>query len=326
MTQQSKTKPIVSLLDAKSLALNQIKAYIKRSYDIKTALQTQSWEATCKGKHVLSVFFEHSTRTRVSFELAIHQLGAKPILFDVALSSTKKGETLEDMMQNLEALGVDAFVIRHYENHIPHQVASYVNKPIINAGDGSHEHPTQALLDVFSIEERLGDDWKNRRILICGDILHSRVAHSNMWLLKTLGAEVFVSGPKALIPNNLDDYEATYIENIDTILGDVDAINVLRIQTERQEQEAQDAFQSQQDTKTRYPYLNKAYYKEHFGITKDRLKTCKDHVLILHPGPVNRGVEIDLDVMKSPRSIILKQVENGPIMRMACLEHCLLAT
>ena len=297
-----------SILDIKSQSIDWIQHILKRSQEIQDAMKNNTWQARFHNKVVMNIFFEASTRTRMSFELALHHLGVKSLAFDVNVSSNKKGESLGDMMLNLEALGVSAFIVRHYEPGSVHYIDGLVKCPVVNAGDGINEHPTQALLDVFTLKQYWGDSFRDKKVLICGDIKHSRVAHSNMWALSKLGAKVYVTGPAALIPEDLESYGVEYEACLDTILPTVDAVNVLRIQFERQQDQAQQDIQE---------------YRQSYGLTLERLNRCSPHLLILHPGPINRGVEIDSEVAESSQNVILKQVSNGICVRMACLEACL---
>ncbi|MBT5855527.1 aspartate carbamoyltransferase catalytic subunit, partial [bacterium] len=248
-------------------------------------------------------FFEPSTRTRVSFEMAIRTMGATSLSIDVANSSLKKGESLYDMIKNLEAMGIDAIVIRHANGGAPKFVSDITNVPVINAGDGYHEHPTQGLLDIFTmIQQR--DTVKGKKVLILGDVAHSRVAKSNIWGLTKLGAEVFVCGPPTLIPPGIADLGVTVVPCLDDIIPEVDFINVLRIQYERQEM----AF---------FPSVRE--YRALYGLTKDRLDKAKKDVVVLHPGPINRGIELDSEVADGPHNVIIDQVTNGIAVRMAVL-------
>jgi aspartate carbamoyltransferase catalytic subunit len=252
---------------------------------------------------VVHIFFEPSTRTRLSFEMAAHQCHALPIMLDVNTSSLNKGESLVDMMRNIEALGAKALVIRHSNGGIPYFISTQVQIPVINAGDGYHEHPSQGLLDVFTLQEKLGD-LKNKHVLILGDIMHSRVAKSNMWGLMALGAKVSVCGPPNLIPSAVQHWGVTVYENLNDALPIVDAVNVLRIQFERQHGIS-------------LPTI--PCYREQYGLTLERQKLMQEHAIILHPGPINRGVELDSDVADGCKNVILDQVTNGVFVRMAIL-------
>ncbi len=252
---------------------------------------------------IANLFFENSTRTRVSFELAEKRLSADIVNFSASASSTKKGETLIDTVNNILAMKVDMIVMRHPNPGAHALLAKHVDAQIINAGDGTHEHPTQALLDAFSMEEKLGD-LKNKKVLICGDVKHSRVALSNIFCLQKLGAKVRVCGPPTLIPKYIEKLGVEVSYDIKDSLAWCDIANVLRIQLERQD--------------IKYiPSLRE--YNIAFGINKALLDSLNKEIVIMHPGPMNRGVEIDSDVADSSHSIILQQVENGVAIRMAVL-------
>lgn len=252
---------------------------------------------------VANMFFENSTRTRISFELAEKRLSADVVNFSASASSVKKGETLLDTVNNILSMKVDMVVMRHPAPGAPHFLSKHIDANIINAGDGTHEHPTQALLDAFSIREQLGD-FNGKNIAIFGDITHSRVALSNIFCLKKLGANVRVCGPPTLIPKYLPQLGVEIAHNVRETLNWCDVANVLRIQLERQ------------DIKY-FPSLRE--YSQYFGINKQLLDSLDKKVIIMHPGPINRGVEITSDVADSEHSIILQQVENGVAVRMAIL-------
>jgi aspartate carbamoyltransferase catalytic subunit len=252
---------------------------------------------------IANVFFENSTRTRLSFELAEKRLMADVINFTSSSSSVKKGETLLDTINNILAMKVDMIVIRHASVGSPHFLAKNTKAIIINAGDGTHEHPTQALLDVYSIREKLGT-VEGKKVCIVGDILHSRVALSNIFALKKLGAEVMVCGPSTLIPRHIRELGVMVEFDIKKALKWCDVANVLRIQLERQQLKY-------------FPSLRE--YSQYFGINKKLLDSLEKEIVIMHPGPINRGVEITSDVADSSHSIILNQVENGVAIRMAVI-------
>jgi aspartate carbamoyltransferase catalytic subunit len=256
-----------------------------------------------RGKTVVNLFYEPSTRTRVSFELAAKRLSADVINIAVETSSVKKGETLIDTGRNIEALKADIIVVRHNSSGAAMMLAQHVNISVVNAGDGWHEHPTQALLDMFTLKEKLGR-LEGIRVSIVGDIAHSRVARSNIWGLTKLGAKVTVCAPKILIPPGIEEMGASVTYNIDEALTDADAVNVLRMQFERDEA---DAFPKQLE-----------YFKK-FGITQERLAKAKKDLIVMHPGPINRGIEISSEVADCPQSVILEQVTNGIAVRMAVL-------
>lgn len=258
---------------------------------------------TLQGKTIVNLFYENSTRTRISFELAEKRLSADTINFSVSGSSVSKGETFKDTMRNIEAMKVDMVVVRHSAAGTPHYLTRISNANIINAGDGTHEHPTQALLDMFSIREKLGR-LDGLKVCIVGDIAHSRVALSNIFGLKTMGAKVSVCGPLTMIPKNISDLGVDVIYNIDEAIQENDVLNVLRIQLERQAREY-------------FPSLRE--YSKYFGIDQHRLDKNGKDILILHPGPINRGVELSSEVADGNNQIILYQVTNGVAVRMAVL-------
>ena len=256
-----------------------------------------------RGKVVGLLFFEESTRTRMSFELAASRLSADSVLFTAKGSSVSKGETTLDTVRNIEAMGVDIFVIRHAQAGAPHMLARHVKTSIVNAGDGQHEHPTQGLLDVFTIRQRLGA-LAGLKVAIVGDIAHSRVARSNIIALQKLGAEVVVVGPPTLVPSAIAAMGCDISHNLDEVLGEVDVINMLRIQFER--------FGG-----SLFPSIRE--YSRLYGMDGERLARCRKDVLIMHPGPINRGVEMTSEVADGPNSCILQQVANGLAIRMAVL-------
>jgi aspartate carbamoyltransferase catalytic subunit len=259
-----------------------------------------------RGKTMVNFFVEPSTRTRTSFELAAFRLSADVVNISAANSSLQKGETLKDTALNLQALHADIIVLRHSSAGAPRFLAERLDASIVNAGDGAHEHPTQALLDVFTIRERLGK-IAGLKVAIVGDILFSRVARSNIWALKKLGAEVTLVGPSTLVPRAFEEMGVSVARHIDDILASADIINLLRIQHERQRKEY-------------FPSLSE--YVRFFGLTKARAEKLKPACLIMHPGPINRGVEIDSDIADGPQSVILDQVTNGLAVRMAVLYLC----
>ncbi|MFM7201795.1 MAG: aspartate carbamoyltransferase catalytic subunit [Myxococcota bacterium] len=256
-----------------------------------------------RGRTVVNLFFEPSTRTRLSFEVAAKRLSADVINFTAATSSTTKGETLVDTARNLEAMNVDIFVLRHAASGASHLLSRNVHASVINAGDGAHEHPTQGLLDLFTIREHFGE-LAGLKVVIVGDILHSRVARSDLFGLKTLGAEVRLVGPPTLMPIGIEKLGAVVYDRLDDALEGADVIIMLRIQLERQKGGL-------------LPSLRE--YSLHFGLTEARLKRAAPHAIVMHPGPVNRGVELPPELADGPRSVILEQVANGVAVRMACL-------
>jgi aspartate carbamoyltransferase catalytic subunit len=252
---------------------------------------------------VANIFFENSTRTRLSFELAQKRLSADVINFAASNSSVKKGETLLDTVNNILAMKVDMVVMRHASVGAPHFLAQHIKANIVNAGDGTHEHPTQALLDAFTIKEKLGD-VAGKKVAIIGDITHSRVALSNIFCLQKLGAEIMVCGPTTLIPRHLHQLGVKVSHDVDAALAWADVANVLRIQLERQQIQY-------------FPSLRE--YSRYFGIDKARLDKLDAPKVIMHPGPINRGVELSSDVADSDHAVILDQVENGVAVRMAVM-------
>ena len=256
-----------------------------------------------RGKTVVNLFYEASTRTRASFELAEQRLSADIINMNIATSSVTKGETLLDTVKNLCAYKIDVIVIRHAMSGAPIYLAHNVASSIINAGDGAHEHPTQALLDMFTLREKLGE-LRGRKVVIVGDILHSRVARSNIWGLTKLGARVTVVGPPTLIPREIEQMGVTVSYDLEAALKDADAVNMLRIQREREKLSL-------------FPSLRE--YSKLFGLNKDRMALLPGNLIVMHPGPINRGVEISGSVADGPNSVILEQVTNGLAVRMAVL-------
>ena len=257
---------------------------------------------------VANLFFENSTRTRLSFELAQKRLSADVVNFSAASSSVKKGETLVDTVNNILAMKVDMVVMRHPHPGAPHFLANKVNTTFVNAGDGTHEHPTQALLDSFSIREKLGNDLEGKKIAIVGDIRHSRVALSNILALKLQGATVRVCGPATLIPKHMASLGVEVSHDLDDTLAWADVANMLRIQLERQ---------GDDDAIRFFPSIRE--YTMNFGLTTERLNRLDKELVILHPGPINRGVEISSEIADSDQAIILDQVENGVATRMAIM-------
>lgn len=256
-----------------------------------------------QGKTVANMFFENSTRTRLSFELAERRLSADVLGFAATGSSVSKGETLKDTARNIEAMKVDMVVMRHSASGAPHYLSRVIEANVINAGDGGHEHPTQALLDMYTIREKHGR-LQDLHVCILGDISHSRVARSNIFGLKTMGARVTVCGPATMIPRNIQELGVEVSHHIDEVLPSVDVLNVLRIQMER-------------DAGRLFPSIRE--YHNFYGITRKRLEKAGRTITIMHPGPINRDVEISADVADSEHSVILQQVLNGVAIRMAVL-------
>jgi aspartate carbamoyltransferase catalytic subunit len=256
-----------------------------------------------RGMTIVNLFFEASTRTRISFEFAEKRLSADTVNVAASGSSVSKGETLVDTARNLEAMRIDMVVIRHGASGAAQFLADRIESNVINAGDGTHEHPTQGLLDLLTMRDRLGD-LAGRKVCIVGDVLHSRVARSNIWGLKKLGAEVAVCGPRSLLPNAIDDFGVTVFRRIEEAIEWAEVLNVLRLQLERMQAGY-------------IPSLRE--YNRVFGVTRERLSRSPRDIVIMHPGPMNRGVEIDSDVADGPHSVILDQVTNGVAVRMAVL-------
>jgi aspartate carbamoyltransferase catalytic subunit len=255
-----------------------------------------------RGKTVASLFYEDSTRTRLSFETAAKGLGADTMTFSVSTSSVKKGESLLDTVQTIEAMGVDAIVVRHAAAGAAHRVASWTDASVVNAGDGRHEHPTQALLDAFTLRRHRGPSLDGCRVAIVGDISNSRVARSNVVALRALGCDVTLVGPPTLMPTRLDGWPVTVSYDLDDVLPDVDVVYLLRIQRER----ISDAC---------FPSIRE--YAARWGLTAERAARLKPDTLVMHPGPMNRGVEIAAEVADSARSLVTEQVANGVAVRMA---------
>jgi aspartate carbamoyltransferase catalytic subunit len=258
---------------------------------------------TLRGKSIINLFFEPSARTRTSFELAGKYLGADVVNITTSASSVVKGESLRDTLLTVEAMGVDIIVMRHEAEGAAEYASKVVSPVIINAGDGAHAHPSQGLLDMFSILEKKGD-INGLKVAIIGDILHSRVARSNIWGLKKMGAEVHLAGPKTLMPLGIEEMGVTVHARVEDALEGADVVNILRIQKERQQ-------------KGLFPSARE--YARIFGINKDRLKLAKPDAMVMHPGPMNRGLEISPDIAYSDQSVIQEQVKNGLAIRMALL-------
>ena len=258
---------------------------------------------TLRGSTIVNLFFEASTRTRISFEFAEKRLSADTVNVASTGSSVSKGETLVDTARNLEAMRIDMVVIRHGASGAARFLAERIESNVINAGDGTHEHPTQGLLDMLTLRDHFGK-LEGLKVCICGDVLHSRVARSNIWGLKKMGAEVAVCGPRSLLPNAIDDFGVTVFDRIEEAIQWADALNILRLQLERM----QSGY---------IPSLRE--YNRVFGVSRERLDRAASDMLILPPGPRDRGVEIDSDVADGPHSVILNQVTNGVAVRMAVL-------
>ena len=264
---------------------------------------------TLRGRTVVNLFFEDSTRTRISFEIAAKRLSADVINFAAKGSSVSKGESLKDTALTLEAMGADAVVIRHPSSGAPHRLANagWIHGSVVNAGDGTHEHPTQALLDAYTLRERLrqgSGDLDGLRVTIVGDVLHSRVARSNVLLLSTLGADVTLVAPPTLLPTGIESWPCTFTYDIDAVLPTSDAVMMLRVQGERM----QAAY---------FPSARE--YSRRYGLDRERMGRLPDHAIVMHPGPMNRGMEISADVADDDRSVMVDQVTNGVSVRMAVL-------
>jgi len=292
------------LLGLKNYPGEDINTIIDTSFSFKEVLNRPIKKVpSLQGKTIVNLFFENSTRTRISFELAQKRLSADTVNFSASSSSLNKGETFKDTAQNIEAMKIDAVVMRHPSPGAPLHLTNYIDAIVINAGDGAHEHPTQALLDMTTLKEKFGY-LKGLKIGIVGDIFHSRVALSNIYGLKTMGAEITLCGPSTLIPPFVEDLGVNVNYNIDEVIEWADALNILRIQRERM-------------SGGLLPSIRE--YRNLFGISSDRLSRHKKELVIMHPGPMNRGVEIDSSVADSDQAIILDQVLNGVASRMAIL-------
>lgn len=295
---------IKHLLGLENVSSSDIRTILDTAVSFKQVLERPIKKVpTLQGKTIVNLFYENSTRTRISFELAEKRLSADSINFSVSGSSVSKGETFKDTVRNIEAMKVDMIVVRHASAGVPLYLTKITDSVVINAGDGIHEHPTQALLDMYSIREKLGR-LEGLKVCIVGDIAHSRVALSNIFGLKAMGADVSVCGPATLIPRNISDLGVKVIHNIDEAIQENDVLNILRIQLERK---AKSSFPSTRE------------YHKYYGITRERLEKNKKDVLLLHPGPINRGVEISSEMADGEHQIILEQVTNGVAVRMAIL-------
>jgi aspartate carbamoyltransferase catalytic subunit len=292
------------LLGLEGLTREEIEFVLDTAVTFKEVLERPIKKVpTLRGLTIVNLFYEASTRTRISFELAQKRLSADTVNFSPSGSSVKKGETLRDTVRNLEAMKIDMVVVRHASSGVPHFLTQCLESSIINAGDGAHEHPTQGLLDIYTIREKYGK-VEGLRVVIVGDIKHSRVARSNIWGLKAMGASVAVCGPSTLLPIEMEKMGVEVYTDLNKALWGADVVNVLRLQLERQER----GF---------LPTLRE--YSRLFGITKERLALLNKNYTIMHPGPINRGVEITPEVADSPESVILAQVTNGVAVRMAVL-------
>jgi aspartate carbamoyltransferase catalytic subunit len=308
VTQRSAPRPSGALgkdlLALEPLSADQIRLILDTAEPFKEISERAIKKVpTLRGATIVNLFFEASTRTRISFEFAEKRLSADTVNVASSGSSVSKGETLVDTARNLEAMRIDMVVIRHGASGAAQFLAERIESNVVNAGDGTHEHPTQGLLDLLTIRDHF-KRIEGVKVCICGDVLHSRVARSNLWGLKKLGAEVAVCGPRSLLPNAIDELGVTIFDRIEDAIEWADALNILRLQLERM----QGGY---------IPSLRE--YNRVFGVTRERLDRAPRDVLILHPGPMNRGVEIDSDVADGPHSVILDQVTNGVAVRMAVL-------
>jgi aspartate carbamoyltransferase catalytic subunit len=298
--------PLVSkhLLGLEGMPKNDIQTILDTATSFREVLERPIKKVpTLQGKTIVNLFFESSTRTRISFELAERRLSADVVNFSADASSVKKGETLKDTARNIEAMKIDMVVMRHAAPGSALFLSKVIDAVVINAGDGAHEHPTQALLDMYTIREKFGR-LEGLKICIVGDISHSRVALSNIYGLKTMGAEVAVCGPSTLIPRNIEKLGVTVYHKIEDAMRWANILNVLRIQLERQD-------------RVFLPSLQE--YRKYFAVTKERLMRVRNDITIMHPGPINRDVELSADVADGEHSLILQQVLNGVAVRMAVL-------
>jgi len=295
------------LISIEELSVDEIETLFKAAEAFKKILNRKVAKTpVLRGKNVVNLFFEPSTRTRVAFEMAAKRLSADVTSLDMETSSTIKGETLRDTVENVRALSADIIIIRHSAPGSAQYISKVLDIPVLNAGDGAHEHPTQALLDCFTLREKWGS-LEGRKIAILGDILYSRVARSNIWAMTKLGAEVTLVGPSTLVPREFEQLGVKVSHDLQSALVDQEAVMLLRIQHERQNAAA-------------FPSLNE--YTRMFGLNKTRLSWLRKDAIIMHPGPINRGVEIDSDLADSEQSVILEQVTNGLAARMAGLYLC----
>lgn len=300
-----------SLLGLEELTVPEIECILRQASKFKEDVSNPDRQTDhLKGKRIVNLFLEPSTRTRIAFEIAAKSLCADVISITGKSSSLTKGETLRDTAMNVQALGADAIVVRHPSAGSSLFLSHTIDVPIINAGDGAHEHPSQALLDIFTLQEKLGG-LKGKKVTILGDILFSRVARSNLWGLTKMGAEVTLAGPSTLVPKQFEEMGAKVSHDLRESLADADAVMLLRIQHERQ-------------NASHFPSLTE--YTTMFGLNMERSQWLKPDAIILHPGPINRGVEIDSELADSSRAVILDQVKNGIAVRMAILYLCSNAT
>jgi len=296
-----KSKDLLALSD---LSSEEIRFLLDTAESMKEVLTREIKKVpTLRGRTVVNIFFEPSTRTRTSFEVAAKRLSADVVNFSAAGSSLSKGETLKDTAQNIEAMQVDTVVVRHESSGAAYYLAQVLDVSVVNAGDGAHEHPTQGLLDAFTIREKKGR-IEGLKVVIVGDITHSRVARSDIYAISKLGGEVMVAGPPTMVPPGIESLGAFRVPALDEVLEEVDVVIMLRIQMERQESPL-------------FPSLRE--YSRHFGLNVERLKRAKKDLLVMHPGPVNWGVELSPCLAQYPGNVILDQVTNGVAVRMAVL-------
>lgn len=298
-----------SLIDVSDLTTDEIRHFLKQAKDLKKKIldNPDNYSPPCNKSAVL-MFFEPSTRTRASFEMSAQRLGLRVMNLDYSGSSSQKGETIFDTAQNIAALMPHMLIIRHSGSGVPYQISKLVKVPVVNAGDGFHAHPTQALLDAFTMQETFGDKLNQKKVLIIGDIAHSRVARSNILLLNKLGVSVDVCGPPTLIPPFANELGVQVFFDLDKIISNYDVIMALRMQTERQ-----NSFQ--------VPSLKE--YSSRFGLTQERLAKIKETAILLHPGPINRGVEMGSAATDDRRSRVMDQVQNGIVVRTLLLSEIL---
>ncbi len=296
------------LVDIESISTEELETLFAQAEVFKASFGSRKRFDTLKNHTIGMFFFEPSTRTRSAFEVAARNLGADILSLSESTSSRTKGETLRDTAMNVRAMGIDMIIMRHSAAGAASYLAKILDIPVINAGDGAHAHPTQALLDAFTLREHFGHDLSGKKITILGDILFSRVARSNIHCLTKLGAEVTLAGPPTLVPQEFENFGGVRVAHeLKGALAEADAVMLLRIQHERQ-------------TTTHFPSLGE--YTSLFGINEERLALMKPDAIIMHPGPINRGVELESEIADGPRSVILKQVTNGVAVRMAGLHLC----
>lgn len=292
------------LLGIKDLSKEEILEILDTAKEMKKILNGEKYSQILKGKTVVTIFFEPSTRTRLSFEMAAKYLGAHYGNIEVATSSVAKGESLIDTIRTVEMMKADVIITRHNMSGAPHLMAKYTNASIINAGDGINEHPTQAFLDMMTIREKKGE-FEGLKVAIIGDIMHSRVARSNIWGLKKMGAEVRVAGPSTLMPPQIEKMGVKAYYNVEEAIKNADVVMGLRIQLERQKSGL-------------FPSIDE--YREYFGINRERMKLAKADAILMHPGPINRNVEVTSEAANAEYSVIEEQVTNGVAVRMALLK------